>query len=187
MTRQRLLVVSIALLAGLVLFAGCAQEEDVAIEPEAEVLMTFPVDGSRAAADTLHPVVFDPDVSSDGNGSFRVTTEEPVNVTLFELGDIDIEGQQLTYKALVRTEDLEGQAYIEMVCAFGDQAYFSRALDSQIHGSVDWTEQETPFYLQETENPTNVKLNLVVYGSGTAWIDEVTVSKQPLPPGQVQQ
>jgi hypothetical protein len=187
MTKRTLLSLALVMLAGLVLLAGCAQEEEVDVEPDAEVIAEFPIDGSKAAADTVNAVIFDPVDSADGNGAFKMIAEEPINVTLFELGDLDVEDTQLTYNAMVKTEDVDGQVYIEMLCAFPDgNEYFSRALDSQVVGSVDWTEQETPFYLQQGENPTNVKLNLVIYGTGTAWIDDITVTKQPLPEEQQQ-
>ena len=33
---------------------------------------------------------------------------------------------------------------------------------------------------KEGENPDNVKLNLVINGKGTAWIDDIRVLKGPL-------
>jgi hypothetical protein len=40
--------------------------------------------------------------------------------------------------------------------------------------------EETPFFLKKGENPDNVKLNLVINGKGTAWIDDIRVLKGPL-------
>ncbi|MBD3367530.1 MAG: hypothetical protein GF405_05065 [Candidatus Eisenbacteria bacterium] len=181
MTKRMLLSMALVVMLGTLFLAGCAQEEEVDVEPEAEVIAEFPIDGSRAAADTVNAVIFDPVDSADNNGAFKMIAEEPITVTLFELGDVDIENAQVNYKAMIKTEDIEGQVYLEMISVFGEHEYFSRALDSQVHGSVDWTEQQTPFYLKEGENPTNIKLNLVIYGTGTAWIDDITVTKQPLP------
>lgn len=188
MAQRALLIVLVALAGGIMLLGGCAQEEQTGTrtesEPEVEVIAAFPIDGSQEPIDAER-VEFDAENSSDGNGSFRITAEEPLTVTLFELGDVDVENAELAYHAMVRTEDVEGQVYLEMICGFGEEGeYFSRALDSQVYGSVDWTEQETPFYLQPGENPTNVKLNLVIYGSGTAWIDDISVVRLPLPEGQ---
>lgn len=40
--------------------------------------------------------------------------------------------------------------------------------------------QPSPFFLQKGENPDNVKLNLVIKGKGTAWIDDIRVMQGPL-------
>jgi len=47
-------------------------------------------------------------------------------------------------------------------------------------GTTDWTTEETPFFLRKGENPDNVKLNLVINGKGTAWIDDIRLLKGPL-------
>jgi len=38
---------------------------------------------------------------------------------------------------------------------------------------------EIPFLLHEGENPDNFKLNLVVGGKGTVWIDDIRLLKGP--------
>ena len=50
-----------------------------------------------------------------------------------------------------------------------------------LSGTVEWATQETPFFLQRGQNPDNVKLNLVIEGTGTAWIDDVRLVRAPLP------
>jgi hypothetical protein len=44
---------------------------------------------------------------------------------------------------------------------------------SPLTGTTDWTTAETPFLLKRGENPDNVKLNLVIDGKGTVWIDDI--------------
>jgi hypothetical protein len=39
---------------------------------------------------------------------------------------------------------------------------------------------ETPFFLKRGEKPDNVKLNVVINGTGTVWIDDVKLLKGPL-------
>ncbi|UCG81213.1 MAG: hypothetical protein JSV60_02725 [Desulfobacterales bacterium] len=74
----------------------------------------------RYAVDSLDGVItrsgvyVDKAVSSDGNGSLRITVTKPTVVRLFDLNDIDIENARLIYQARLRTEDIEGQAYLEM-------------------------------------------------------------------------
>jgi len=127
-------------------------------------------------------VMIDKENSSDGNGSLRITVTEPAVVRLFEAGDIDVENARLIYQAKVRTEGVVGKVYLEMWCHFpGKGEYFSRGLQTPLSGTTNWTTEETPFFLKKGENPDNVKLNLVIDGKGTAWIDDIRLLKGPLP------
>jgi len=135
------------------------------------------LDGIIAGTD----VQIDNKVTIDQNGSLRITASKPTTVRLFETGDIDIENARLIYKAKLRTAGVEGRVYLEMWCHFpGKGVYFSRAIDASLSGSNEWASQETPFFLKKDQNPDNVKLNLVVDGKGTVWIDDIRLLKDPL-------
>ena len=147
---------------------------------KAETIKSFNLDNIDEII-TKDGVEIDRDVTSDGNGSVKITTENPVSVQLFKTGDIDIEDSVLVYAAKLRTEDLDGIAYIEMWCSFpGKGIYFSKALNSALSGTNDWTIQEVPFFLKKGENPDNVELNLVINGRGKVWIDQVELLKRPI-------
>ena len=151
-------------------------------QPSAPVteLKRFPLDSIEGVI-TQSGVRLDKEVSADGSGSLQMSATEPTVVRLFELGDIDIENARLIYQAKIRTKDVEGQVYLEMLCSFpGKGEFFSRGLASPLSGTTDWTTQQTPFFLQKGENPDNVKLNLVINGKGTAWIDDIRVMQGPL-------
>lgn len=123
---------------------------------------------------TRSGVELDTVVTSDGNGALRIRAERPTTVRLYETGDLDVEDALLIYRAKLRTEGLEGRAYLEMWCDFeGRGEFFSRALQAPLTGTVDWSSQETPFFLKAGENPRNVRLNLVIEGTGTAWVDDI--------------
>ena len=154
---------------------GCSKSSEQVVE-----LKRFPIDSLEGII-TLSGIRIDKEVSSDGNGSLRVTTTESTVVQLFEVGDIDIENARLIYRAKVRTEDMEGQVYLEMWCHFpGKGESFSRSLQTPLTGTTDWATEETPFFLKKGQNPDNVKINLVVDGRGTAWIDDIRLLKGPL-------
>ncbi len=144
-------------------------------------LKHFPID-SIAEVITKSGVVIDKEVSTDGNGSLRIHATEGITVArLFEIQDINIDNARLVYQAKVRTENVEGLVYLEMWCGFtGLGEAFSRNLDTAISGTNDWTTVVTPFFLKAGEKPQYVKLNLVVKGKGTAWIDDVRFFKAPL-------
>jgi hypothetical protein len=68
-----------------------------------------------------------------------------------------------------------------MICSFPEKGeFFARALDTPLTGTTEWTSQQTPFFLKQGENPNNVKLNLVVGGKGTVWVDDVKLTKEAL-------
>ena len=126
---------------------------------------------------TRSGVEFDADQSSDGNGSIRLQAEEPMTVRLLETGDLDVEDTVVTYTARLRTEDVKGRVYLEMWAVMpGQGEFFSRALAQPLSGTVEWTSQQTPFVLQSGQNPENLRLNVVIEGTGTVWVDDVKVT-----------
>jgi hypothetical protein len=152
---------------------GCAKE------PDSSELCCFPIDSLEGLL-TRTGVEFDRDVTADQNGSLRINATEPTTVHLFETGDLDVEDVRLVYRAKLCSRDLEGTAYLEMLCHFsGKGDFFSRAIDAALSGTTGWTARETVFRLQQGENPDNIKLNLVVKGKGVVWIDDLRLLKEP--------
>jgi hypothetical protein len=142
----------------------------------------------RQAADDLTGVIsrdgvaVDTQVSTDGRGALRLSATESTTFRLYETGDLDVEAALLTYQAKVRTEGVGGRAYLEMLCSFpGQGEAFSRALPGALSGTNEWSTQRTPFRLEAGQNPDNIRLNMVVEGAGTVWIDEIELLRAPLP------
>lgn len=122
-------------------------------------------------------------ISADGNGSLKIQTDSPDKTVfrLFETGPIGKEDQMLIYSAKLRTEKLNGKAYLEMWCDIpGKGEFFSRGLENPVTGTTGWTNVQTPFRLETGQMPANVKLNLVVEGIGTVWIDDIKLLAGPL-------
>lgn len=122
-------------------------------------------------------VAFDPDVSSDGRGSLRI--EASGERTVVQLADVPIEAPELprlSYRAKLRSEKVAGRAYLEMWVTVKDHGeFFSRALHSQISGTSEWSTHEAPFFLEAGQEPTRAKLDVVIEGGGTVWVDAVTL------------
>ena len=154
---------------------ACAKPSQQAVE-----IKHYPIDALDGII-TQSGVQIDKDISKDGKGSLKIGAAEPTVIRLFETGDIDIQDARLIYQAKVRTEGVQGQVFLEMWCHFpGKGEFFSRGLQSPVSGTTEWTSVETPFFLQKGENPDNVKLNLVINGTGTVWIDDIHLIKGPL-------
>jgi hypothetical protein len=165
MRRQRLEAGLLLTLAGLLCCSPPVTSEEVLFENP-----IIDLSGLR----TLSGVELDPGVTSDGNGSIKIVAGQPITVRLFEVDDIEAEDARLVYRARLRTEGVEGRVYLEMWCRFpGSGEFFSRALHAPISGSTEWVSQETPFFLEKGQSPDLVKLNLVIDGTGTVWVDEV--------------
>jgi len=170
--RNTVIFVCVVMIFGIV---SCSQAPKQFAE-----LQHFPIDNMEGII-SQSGVQVDKKVSSDGNGSLKIIATEPTVVRLFEIGDIDVENARLIYQAKVRTEDVEGQVYLEMWAHFpGLGEFFSRGLQTPLSGTTDWTTEETSFFLKKGENPDNVKLNIVINGKGTAWIDDIWLLKGPL-------
>jgi hypothetical protein len=167
---------TLSVCVGTIFFiAGCSK-----ISQQVEELKNYPVDSLEGMI-TQSGIQIDKQFSRDGNGSLRITATEPTVVRLFEVGDLDVENARLIYQAKLRTENIQGQVYLEMLCHFpGKGDFFSRGLQSPLTGTTDWVTEETPFFLKKGENPDNVKLNLVIDGKGVVWIDDIKLLKGPL-------
>jgi hypothetical protein len=159
----------------VIFVSGCSKPSNTVME-----LKHYPIESLEGLI-TRTDVVIDKEITSDGNGSLRITANQPTTIRLYETGDIDVENARLTYQAKVRTRDIQRKVYLEMWCQFtGKGEFFSRDLSSPLSGTTDWSTQATPFFLKKGENPDNVKINLVIEGRGTVWIDDVRLLKGSL-------
>jgi hypothetical protein len=113
--------------------------------------------------------------------AWRVESRGNETFCLFELPNPGIEQCLLAYRAKLKTENLQGRAYLEMWCRFpGRGEFFSKGFHHAVKGTNDWAACETPFYLKKGQRPDLVKLNLVVEGGGKAWIKEIELFSTPL-------
>lgn len=159
----------------LILLAGCSAGND-----DPTVLLRYPLDSAEGII-TGNRVSTDRDITAEGEGSLRITAEQPAVIRLFETGDIDVENSRLIYRARIRTSEVEGQVYLEMWCRFPDRGeFFSRGLQDPLTGTSGWVTREIYFFLKPGENPDLIKLNLVIDGTGDVWIDDIYLLKGPL-------
>ncbi len=168
---------AISLLRAFAFLAAALLASGVACTMGEEIVHAYPIAGLDGVI-TRSGVAFDPKITSDGNGSLRLSSKGYTAFRLFEIEDPDVEGTKLLYRARIRTQNVEGRVYLEMWCRFpGRGEFFSRALETPITGTTEWTSQETPFVLEDGQNPSNIKLNLIVEGPGAVWIDEIVLAK----------
>jgi hypothetical protein len=151
------------------------------------LLLNTPVHGEElgrlALDDALSlgtTVLTDQGVSQDGNGSIRISTVWPTTICLGEVHGLNVENAQVIYRAKVRSEKLEGTAFLELWCHVAGGQYFSRGMNSAVSGTMDWRTLQTPFFLKSGQRAKKVTLNIVINGKGTVWVDDVHLLKEPL-------
>ncbi len=94
----------------LFILAGCSKTTQKVVE-----IKNYPLDNLEGII-TKSNVTLDKEISFDGKGSLKITVDEPAVIRLFETGDIDAENARLIYRTHLKTENLEGQVYLEMRC-----------------------------------------------------------------------
>ncbi|MCI0499607.1 MAG: hypothetical protein L0Y36_08005 [Planctomycetales bacterium] len=168
----------------LVPLAYVSTREEV---PQAEIRhfishKAYPLDSLEGVLSQSN-VEIDPTLSFDGKGSLKAQSDtlQRTVIRLFETGPIEVEDRILIYEAKIKTDLSMGKAYLEMWCDIpGKGEFFSRGLDRPVTGTTEWTTVQTPFRLESGQMPANVKLNLVIEGTGTVWIDDIKLSSSPL-------
>jgi uncharacterized lipoprotein NlpE involved in copper resistance len=161
-------------LAVAVLFSltGCGNKSDNFIELE-HFGLNAPI-GSAGE----QKIILDKDIKTEGNGSWRIEVDKPAAVRIAGIKDIDINEGRLVYEADIRTDNFDGQAYLEMWCQIkGQGRFFGRDIQSPIEGDSGWTTEQTVFFLKKNQILENIDLNLVIEGTGTVWIDNVYLYK----------
>jgi hypothetical protein len=113
--------------------------------------------------------------------AWRVEAKENRTVRLFEVPISGVDDCMLTYRAKLKSENLEGRVYLEMWCRLPSGEFFSKDFDHAVTGTTDWATYQTPFFLKKGERPDLIKLNVVIEGKGTLWIKDVELLKGPLP------
>jgi hypothetical protein len=116
------------------------------------------------------------------NGAWQIDArEEEQTIRLFEVENPAVQQCLLTYRAELKTEGLQGRAFLEMWCRLpGRGEFFSKGYQQAVSGTADWSRYEIPFHLKRGQKPDLIKLNVVVEGPGTVWLRNVELLKTPL-------
>jgi hypothetical protein len=75
-------------------------------------------------------------------------------------------------------KDLLGDANLQMIIKFKNGGEVNAY--QTVKGAGAWTPMEVFGIVQKGQKPDSVKLNLLVSGSGTCWVDDVHLVQQPL-------
>jgi hypothetical protein len=122
-------------------------------------------------------VSFDPSFSADGKGSLKVTVDRPTTVRLFEVAAPGATDAKYIYKAKVNLKDCLGDAYLQMVIHFPNGGEVNAYQNTT--GQGPWVPMETFGIVGQGQKPDVVKLNLVIQGTGSVWVDDVHLVQAP--------
>lgn len=127
----------------------------------------------------------EPTISKDSvrveDQALVLEAHEKTTVSLFEVKQPHVDQCILTYRALAKADQLEGKAYLEMLCRLprvGDHS--AKGVDNALEGLGDWSLLETQVYLPEGQQPDFLRLNLVMEGPGRVRMKDVEVIKTPV-------
>ena len=174
---RALRMLGLGCLAALVVLAwGCSKKA----EPPSD-LAYFPAN-NRDGVVGGDMITVDPSVSSDGKGSLKITIEQPTTVQLYEVSNPNAENSDIIYQAKLKAKDFGGDAYLQMQIHYpsGGQTE-AHNYDKAIGGSTDWVAMETKANIRKGQKPDVVRLNLILNGGGTVWVDDVHLRKVPKP------
>ena len=129
---------------------------------------------------TSDPTITQGGITVDEDGWLIDSTEKQI-IRLFEVQNPEVEQCLVTYKAQVKTENLQGRAYLEMWCRLpGRGEFFSKGFQQAVKGTTLWSSHEIPIYLKKGQKPDLIKLNLVLEGAGKVWIKDIGLLRTPL-------
>ena len=120
-----------------------------------------------------------PPLEPHGDGWYaKLDAEQTLRLFVFE--PPPLKAGVITYRLDLKTEDLDGRAYLEMLVRFpGQGEFFSKGLTDTASGTNDWSSFQVTFYLKEDQVPDQLKLNLVVEGTGQVWARAIEVEFTP--------
>jgi hypothetical protein len=117
-------------------------------------------------------------VEQDG---WRIEFHEKQTLRFFEVPNPGVEQCMLTYRAQMKTANVQGRVYLEMWCRLpGRGEFFSKGFHQAIKGTTDWASYEIPFYLKKGQHPDLIKLNVAAEGEGTFWVKNIELLQTPL-------
>jgi hypothetical protein len=117
------------------------------------------------------------------NQALKIDTEWPTTICIKQLNLIEkrVADTTVTYSAEVKSQDLDGAAYLEMWLHFpgATKAVVARSLLRPVKGTQSWTKLETSFALSKGQVPDRATLLIAINGRGTVWVKDVDLQRNP--------
>ncbi|HSJ01418.1 MAG TPA: hypothetical protein VK956_03155, partial [Verrucomicrobium sp.] len=120
-------------------------------------------------------VKVDTSETTDGDGSLKVTAAHGAVVTVGELGWPGLNASEALWcEAQLKCADAPGGAYLEIWCDLADGSRVStKAKDLAVRDTAGWLAVRVPVVVKRPVEIRGIKVNLVIEGPGTAWVDDI--------------
>ncbi len=172
---MKIVKVALIIILAAAVLVSCNRKK---VEPPKEVDVFSCNTAERVVAKEL--VTVDKGTSVDGDGSIMIATAEPVTVRFFE-AKLPGENCQYTYKVKMKTDTLNGDAYLTMDVNYpsGGKQTVQQDIQSYLSDTNDWTPMEITISAPN-QKPASVTLNVIVDGDGMVWVDDLHLIATPL-------
>jgi hypothetical protein len=113
--------------------------------------------------------------------SWRIDPQDRATVLMFEIRNPGVHQSMLTYRAKLKSQNLEGGVNLEMCCHMpGTGEFTTKGINKNIRGSSDWQEDEIPLHLKKGQQPEKIELKVSTEGPGTVWIKNMELVQTPM-------
>lgn len=111
----------------------------------------------------------------------EVRSDDVAIKSLFDVALPNVEQCMISYRFLIRTENLQAAVYPQMWCRIPEKGqFFSQGIDRKISGTNEWVQVEIPFYLEKAQVADLLQLNLAFEGAGTVQLKNIEVASTPV-------
>lgn len=174
---SRMRVVLLLALVALVALVGCKKE----VEPPKQIdaftcdTMERLIGTDQATVDTEEP--------AEGKGSLMMVSDQQKTVALFKVNDPGAGGAKFLVQFKMKVQNFNGDVYGQMVLGFesgGTQTIDNREC-CRIGADSDWLPMTLVWEVKDkSKKVSSLSINAVLAGDGTAWVDDVKVTRVPL-------
>ena len=162
----------------LALAFGCKKKAEPPKQIEA-----FNCDSAAGLIGTDQAIV-DTESPAEGSGSLMMLSSQRSTVALFQVKDPGLGGAKFLVQFKMKVKDFNGDAYGQMNLSFesgGTQTVDNRACCA-IGADSDWVPMTLTWEIKDkSKKVSSLGINAVLAGDGTAWVDDVKVTRVPLP------
>ncbi len=131
-----------------------------------------------------HAVSIDNDTKMEGCGGLRLASDDARSGSVVQqsVNPSLLSDDLYVFSGYIKTSDIQTSATLFVIVQGADETLFQDDMrDRQVRGTTDW--QKFRITLPRLAAATNIKVGVVVIGSGTAWFDDLRIRPAELARG----
>ncbi|MEZ0276387.1 MAG: serine/threonine-protein kinase, partial [Roseimicrobium sp.] len=138
---------------------------------------------AASLAQVVTKISTDSGITKDGHGSLKIEAPQGATLTIAEQDGLETPpGGTIWCRAHLRCEGISGRAFlmVHLETASGALLY-SKGEPQSVSGTEDWREVLIPIRLDAQSSIKKVRVNLIVQGPGTVWVDDIQITHESKP------